>query len=185
MHYTSLIISCFGITVTAFSAEWTDGSFTAMKLSWEPVTAPEGAAALYTVSFSPVNASGIIDSAATMQKQTMSSTVTVSGLNPTAWYYFQLEIEENAAGPDSSTIASGVGIGKFAHTADSTEFMFQSLFLFRCCRCLYFHHWCGDRPTAVLLHSLVSFMPFSHRVQLHTFCPKCNFYIAENNMPVL
>ena len=110
---------CFVFAVTAFSAQWTDGSFTTMQLSWEPVTVADGVAAVYTVSYSPVvNASGgAIDSAGTMQKQTTSSTVTVSGLNPTTWYYFRVEIEENVAAGGSSSTDSGVGIGGPAYSA--------------------------------------------------------------------
>ena len=110
---------CFVFAVTAFSAQWIDGSFTAMQLSWEPVTVADGVAVVYTVSYSPVvNASGgAIDSAGTMQKQTTSSTVTVSGLNPTTWYYFRVEIEENVAAGGSSSTDSGVGIGGPAYSA--------------------------------------------------------------------
>lgn len=110
---------CFVFAVTAFSAQWIDGSFTAMQLSWEPVTVADGVAVVYTVSYSPVvNASGgAIDSAGTMQKQTTSSTVTVSGLNPTTWYYFRVEIEESVAAGGSSSTDSGVGIGGLAYSA--------------------------------------------------------------------
>lgn len=110
-----MIIFVFDVAVTAFSAEWIDGSFTAMQLSWKPVTVADGVATVYTVSYSPVvNASGTIDSAATMQKQTTSSTVIVSGLNPTAWYYFHVEIGEHLTAGGSSSADSGVGIGGLA-----------------------------------------------------------------------
>ena len=89
-----------------------------MQLSWGPMTVADGVAVVYTVSYSPVvNASGAIDSAATMQKQTTSSTVTLSGLNPTAWYYFRVELVENVAAGGSSSTDSGVGIGGLPYSA--------------------------------------------------------------------
>lgn len=121
-----MCIFCVLVTVTAFSAQWIDGSFTAIQLSWEPVTLADDVVAMYTVSYSPVsnNASGTIDSITALQMKTMSSTVTVSGLNPTAWYFFRVEIEENEAGPGSSSLASGVGIGMLAYSRDFIEFMY-------------------------------------------------------------
>ena len=109
---------CFDFVVTSFSAQWIDGSFTAMQLSWGPMTVADGVAVVYTVSYSPVvNASGAIDSAATMQKQTTSSTVTVLGLDPTTWYYFRVELKENVAAGGSSSTDSGVGIGGLPYSA--------------------------------------------------------------------
>ena len=83
--------------------------------------------AMYTVSYSPVfnNASGTIDRTTTLQVKTKSSTVTVSGLNPMAWYFFHVEIDKNEAGTGSSSLASGVGIGMLAYST-VIEFMYVS-----------------------------------------------------------
>ena len=94
----------FTVPGTAFSAEWVNDNLTSIKLSWQP----DSGVATYTVTYTPVNASGAIDSSREQQVVVAGSTVTLSGLNPMAWYIFRVEVETLSGTPSA---ANGVGIG--------------------------------------------------------------------------
>ena len=91
----------FTVPGIAFSAEWVNDNFTSIKLSWQP----DSRVATYTVTYTPVNARGAIDSCRSQQVVVAGSTVTLSGLNPMAWYIFHVEVETFSA-----TASAGIGV---------------------------------------------------------------------------
>ena len=143
-YIINLLLFLFTFPGTAFSAEWVNDNFTSIKLSWQP----DSGVATYTVTYTPVNASGAIDSSSEDQMVVAGSTVTLSGLNPMAWYIFRVEIETL-----SSTPADGVGIGVYVCVRVCV------------CVCVCVRGYCIPDSTCILyeLHELYtrSFSPFS------------------------
>ena len=45
-------------TITGLSFEWTNGNFTSLQVSWDPLTPPQGGRVTYRISYTPVSVNG-------------------------------------------------------------------------------------------------------------------------------
>ena len=77
-------------TITGLSFEWTDGSFTSLLVSWDPVTAPPGGGVTYNIRYSPVLANDT-DIEAVVTSNTEDTSILLTGLDPTLFYSMTVE----------------------------------------------------------------------------------------------
>ena len=71
-------------TITGLSFEWTNGSFTSLQVSWDPVTAPRGRVT-YRISYSPVLANETI-AKVVVTKETEDLSILLTELVPDQFY---------------------------------------------------------------------------------------------------
>ena len=76
-------------TITGLSFEWTDGDFTSLQVSWDPVSPPQGGGVTYRVSYTPVLANASFMCACVKEvvtPETAVSSTLLSGLDPNLFY---------------------------------------------------------------------------------------------------
>ena len=75
-------------------AEWTDDSFTSLKVMWSDV-AVQGALTTYMVTYAPVgNSVGTMNgcSSGELTTTTMKNSIVLTGLNPSEFYFLRVEV---------------------------------------------------------------------------------------------
>ena len=95
--YSYLLAKSNASMISGLSFEWTDGDFTSLQVSWDPVTAPQGGVT-YRISYSAALANG------TMVKVVVTEDLSIllAGLDPDLFYSVMVEaIIHNA--PTTST----------------------------------------------------------------------------------
>ena len=102
-------------TITGLSFEWTDGDFTSLQVSWDPVTPPQGGRVTYRVGYTPVLSNVSLMRACMKEvvttKTAVSSTLLL-GLEPNLFYSVMVEvIIQNSLPTDS---------GKYIHACFAT-----------------------------------------------------------------
>ena len=75
--------------ITGLSFEWTDGDFSSLQVSWDPVTAPRGGVT-YRISYSAALANGTIMKVV-VTKETEDLSILLTGLDPDLFYSVMLE----------------------------------------------------------------------------------------------
>ena len=82
-------------TITGLSFEWTNGNFTSLQVSWDPLTPPQGGGVTYHVSYTPVFAN-VSQMRACMKEVvttvTEVSSTFLSGLEPNLFYSVMVEV---------------------------------------------------------------------------------------------
>ena len=71
-------------SISGLSFEWTDGTFTSLQVSWDPVTAPRGGVT-YRISYSPFSTKVVVT------KETKDLSILLTGLDPDLFYSVMLE----------------------------------------------------------------------------------------------
>ena len=74
-------------TITGLSFEWTDGNFTSLLVSWDPVTAPPGGGVTYRIRYSPV----LINDTDIVTNEREESRILLTGLDPDLFYSVMVE----------------------------------------------------------------------------------------------
>ena len=76
-------------TISGLFSEWTDGNFTSLQVSWDPVTAPRGRVT-YRISYSPILTNGTI-AKVVVTNETEDLDILLTGLDPDLFYSVMVE----------------------------------------------------------------------------------------------
>ena len=82
--YSYLLAKSNASMITGLTFEWTDGEFTSLQVSWDPVTAPQGGVT-YRISYSPFSAKVVVT------KETKHLSILLTGLDPDLFYSVMVE----------------------------------------------------------------------------------------------
>ena len=75
--------------ITGLSFEWSDGDFTSLQVSWDPVTAPQGGVT-YRISYSAALANSTI-AKVVVTNETEDLSILLTGLDPDLFYSVMVE----------------------------------------------------------------------------------------------
>ena len=84
--YFYLLATTNTSNITGLSFEWTDGDFSSLQVSWDPVTAPQGGVT-YRISYSPILANDTIAKVV----ETEDVSILLMGLHPDLFYSVMVE----------------------------------------------------------------------------------------------
>ena len=101
--YFYLLATTNTSNITGLSFEWTDGDFSSLQVSWDPVTAPQGGVT-YHISYSPFLANDTI-AKVVVTKETEDLSILLTGLDPDLFYSVMVEAIINQDVPPTSDIA--------------------------------------------------------------------------------
>ena len=87
--YFYLLATTNTSNITGLSFEWTDGDFTSLQVSWDPVTALQGGVT-YRISYSPFLANGTI-AKVVVTKETEDLSILLMGLDSDLFYTVMVE----------------------------------------------------------------------------------------------
>ena len=87
-------------TITGLSFEWTNGNFTSLQVSWDPLTPPQGGGVTYRISYTPVLANGT-----NTEEVEEKSTILLTDLDPSLFYLVTVE----AIIQDASSTSANIG----------------------------------------------------------------------------
>ena len=120
-------------TITGLSFEWTDGNFTSLLVSWDPVTAPPGGGVIYRIRYSPV----LVNDTDMVTKEREESRILLTGLDPDLFYYVMVEaifhdpLQSNAnLGKENVQTPLNIGVCvcfTVKHTPIGCSFVYHSL----------------------------------------------------------
>ena len=89
LMYSYLLAMSNASMISGLSFEWTDGNFTSLQVSWDPVTAPQGRVT-YRISYSPILANGTI-AKVVVTNETEDLDILLTGLDPDLFYSVMVE----------------------------------------------------------------------------------------------
>ena len=95
MFFTQLEANASLSTITGLSIQWTNGNFTSLQVSWDPLTPPQGGGVTYRVSYAPVLANVSLMRACMKElitTDTKVSSTLLSGLEPKLFYSVMVEV---------------------------------------------------------------------------------------------
>ena len=98
--YSYLLAKSNASMITGPSLEWTDGTFSSLQVSWDPVTAPRGGVT-YRISYSPILANGTI-AKVVVTKETEDLSILLTGLDSDLFYSVMVEAIIQDAPPTST-----------------------------------------------------------------------------------
>ena len=113
-NFAHLLGNASTSTITGLSFEWTNGNFTSLQVSWNPVTPPQGGGVTYRVSYtvSPNASFRCACMKEVVTTQAAASSTLLSGLEPNLFYSVMVEvIIQNGLPTDS---------GKYIHACFAT-----------------------------------------------------------------